>query len=216
MKTATLQYSVELVNTGANTREVRIGPKDDDDGLFFVWELTSAAPVYVDYKCVSARLVGGSTYQTQSHAVNATFSPVSTTLIPLFSIRPKATINGIQSRAQLFPKLVSFFAETQPGALTLLWNPTLTGATWLATSPSAGVEFDTAATVVTGGTAAWRVALGANMSGAYDISQMFSIQGRKLRRQAFTGTGDILTFAAIREGTSNFTAHASLTFDELR
>jgi hypothetical protein len=216
MKTAVLPLSMEFVNTAANTRELRMGVKDDDDGLFFVWEVTSAASLDWRFKCASARLVGGGEYPYMSYGFSFAASGVSTTLIPLFSLRPNATINGVSSRAQVFPRLLSFFSETQPGAVELIINPTLTGATWGATSPSAAVQVDTAATVTTGGTTIWRIGQGADAGMTYQLDSLFTLIGRKLRRQAFTGTADILTVAVQREGSVNFSPRVTLGFDELR
>ena len=217
MKSATLPVSLEMVNTAANTRELRIGIKDDDDGLFFVWELTSAASIVVDFKCTSARLVGAGKYPYFPGAASIISGAIGATLTPILSLRLGSTINTVNSRAQLLPRVMDFFAETQPGALELVWNPTtLTGATWAATSTTPGVEIDTAATVVGGGQTIRRVVLSANLSAAYSLEYLFTLEGRKLRRKAFTGTSDVLTFAAQRESAVNFTPHISVGFDLLR
>jgi hypothetical protein len=217
MKTPHLPLSVEFVNTAADTRVWRIGVFDDSDGLFFEWSVTSAASLYVDYKCASARLVGGSEYPYWSYGASFNKTGVGNTLTPVFSVRVKALLNGINSRAQVFPRLLTFFSETQAGACHLILNPTtLPSATWVAASPSSAVEIDTAATTYTGGTTIWQVSHGANYSSTYALDRLFTIIGRKLRRQALTGTSDILTFAAVREGTVNFDPRITIVFDELR
>lgn len=216
MRTPHLPISVEFYNSGTNTRVFRCGIFDDNDGLFFEWSVTSAASIYVDYKCASARLVGGADYPYWSYGLSQARTGIGTTLTPIFSIRVKTLLNGIDSRAQIFPRVLSFFAETQPGSAQIILNATLTGDTWAATSPSIAVEVDTAATTFSGGTSIWQISQGANTGQTYELGRLFTLIGRKLRRQAFTGTSDILTIAAQREGSVNFDPRITLLFDELR
>ncbi len=217
MRTPHLPLSVEFVNTAADTRVFRIGIFDDEDGLFFEWSVTSAASIYVDYKCSSARLAGGSEYPYWSYGTSFARTGVGTALTPLFSMRVKALLNGVNNRAQVFPRMMTFFAETQSGSVHLILNATtLPSATWVAASPSPAVEIDTAATTYTGGTDIWQVSHASNYSATYYLDRLFTLIGRKLRRQALTGVSDTLTFAVAREGTVNFDPRVTILFDELR
>jgi hypothetical protein len=219
MKTANLPLSVEIVNVGANEQVVRLGIFDDSDGLFFQW--TNTTPVALDftYKCSSVRLVGGNGYAHRSFAKSVNATGVGATLIPLWSMRAKSTINGVSSRAQIFPAMMTFFSETNAGALSLVWNAqTLTGATFAASTPSEAVEIDTAAAAITIGTGSeiFRTGQGQNISQNYPLEEIFHLLDRKIRRQAFTGTSDVLTFAVQREGAANFDPRVTCTWMELR
>lgn len=85
-----------------------------------------------------------------------------------------------------------------------------------AASPSEGMEIDTAATALNGGTTVWRTGQGQNVSQTYSLDKIFHILDRKIRRQAFTGTSDVLTFAVQREGAANFDPRVTLVTEELR
>jgi len=218
MKTPHLPISVEIQTLVDGSQVIRLGVFDDSDGLFFEWSraVGSAAAFSYDYKCSSGRLIGGSVYPFHTYGMTRATTGTGAAMIPLFSIRPKATLNGIPSRVQIFPTQVSFFSESQPGALAIIMNTTLTGPTWVSASPSPAVEVDVAATLVAGGTTLWQVGQGANQQYTYDLSKLFTLIGIKLRHQAFTGTEDILTFAVQREGAVNFDPRVTVTWDELR
>jgi hypothetical protein len=141
---------------------------------------------------------------------------VGTTLLPLFSLRIKNLFNGISSRIQVLPTELLAFAETHEGSFALVLNPNLTGATFAATSPSPGVEIDTAASAMSGGNEIMRIGLGENASTNQDLMKLFTINGTKIRKQAFTGTSDILTIGVVREGAVNFNPRASLVWREVR
>ena len=218
MRTPHLPVSTELQTLADGSQVIRTGVFDDEDGLFFEWShpAGSAGALSYDYKCASGRLVGGSVYPYATYGTSATKAGVTATRVPIMSIRPSALYNGLASRIQVFPSIVSFFAATQAGSMDLILNPTsLTGATWAATSPSGGVQLDTAATALVGGTSIWRVTHGQNQQNTYDLDKLFNLIGRKLRRQAFTGTEDVLTLAVQRE-TVNFDPRVSLVWNELR
>jgi hypothetical protein len=214
MKTANLPMSLEIVNDGA-TQSIRFGQFDDNDGVFFEIRRTAGSGSFT-HICSSARILNGMEYPSISFGITRGLTGVSTTLIPLFSIRVKALFNGIDSRIHILPGLLTCFAESREGAFSVVTNPTLTDASWAATSPSPGAEIDTAASAMSGGTELMRVGLGANTSMAVDLSTIFTVSGTKIRKQAFTDTSDILTIGVIREGTVNFNPRASLHWREVR
>jgi hypothetical protein len=191
MKTATLPISVEVVNTGASS---------------------AASFTYI---CSTARILNGNPFPLRSFGYSVAKAGVGATMVPIFSIRVGATLNGIASRAQVLPRSVSLFSETQPGALALVHDASLTGATYAASSPSTAVQLDTAASAMTGGTTVFRVGLGANASETWDLKELYTLAGRKLRRQAFTGTSDVLTLGVVREGVVDFDPRATLVWGEL-
>lgn len=218
MRTAILPLSMEILNVGG-ARVARVGLFDDNDGVF--WEIqTNAAPAgggALTVICNSARILNGEPYPTHDYGFTQV-APTSsnTNIVPIFSIRPKALINAIASRAMILPASVTFFSENGAGALEIIANPTLTGATWAATSPSDAVELDTAATAQASGTTLWRTGLAANDGHEFSLKDLFTIAGRKLRLQAFTGTADVLTFAYQRETNTNIIARATVVWQEVR
>lgn len=181
MKSATLPISAEIVNTAA-----------------------ASAGGTLTYICSSARILNGGDYALKPMVYSRATTGVAATLVPLYSIRINATVNTVNSRVQFLPKYAAFFSETAAGAFALVLNPSLTGATWAATSPSPAAQIDTAATAMSGGTGLFRQGQGQNVGYTYDLSTIFSLSGQKIRKQAFTGTSDILTVGVIRETAVSF------------
>lgn len=187
IKTATLPISVEIVNTAA-----------------------AAAGGTITYICSSARILNGGIYSTKPFVYSRSATGVAATLVPLYSVRINATVNTVNSRVQLLPKYAAFFSETAAGAFALVLNTALTGDTWAATSPSPAAQIDTAATAMSGGTELFRQGQGQNVGYTYDLTQVFSLSGQKIRRQAFTGTSDILTVGVVRETAVSFDPRVTL------
>jgi hypothetical protein len=214
MKTANLPVSMEIVNSGS-LQHIRFGQFDDNDGVFFEIQRSAGSGSFT-HICSSARILNGTDYPMTAFGYSRALTNVGATMVPLFSIRVKNLFNGIASRIQILPSLLTAFAETREGAFSLVINPTLTGATFAATSPSPGTEIDTAASAMTGGTELMHVGLGADWSDSFDLTKLFTIPGTKIRKQAFTGTSDILTVGVMREGVVNFNPRAALNFGEVR
>lgn len=80
----------------------------------------------------------------------------SATLTPVFTVRLRDTFGGLTYRGHVRPKSLDFLnTANAPGYYQLVWNAaTLTGATFANNSDAtnSGVEYDTAATALTGGT----------------------------------------------------------------
>ena len=127
MQTAILPVRYEITNTGA-----------------------TAASSSMKQICSSVILEGG--YEQAVAPIvarrTAVLGTISTTFLPLVSIRLKSTALG----AVVLPQQVTVFPTTsQNYEVVLVKNATLTGASWV-TSDSPNVEYDVTATAMTGGT----------------------------------------------------------------
>lgn len=80
---------------------------------------------------------------------------------PILSVRPKLLFAGQTNRARIFLSDLTILSQGsggshppvyQPVEYELIYNGVLTGATFASVDPNSGVEFDTAATAITGGT----------------------------------------------------------------
>lgn len=103
--------------------------------------------------CSTVISEGGFQQVSQYHVARRTtsFANIDTTgFYPIVSIRLASGRTG----AVVLPSLIQFLPLTsQNYEVALLKNPTLTGATWAATVPSdANVDYDVAATALSGGT----------------------------------------------------------------
>ena len=121
-------------------------------------------------------------------------------LIPLFSIRLRDTFGGLTYRGHVHPEDLSFInTAASPAYFEVLWNASLTGATWagLADSTNSGVEFDTAATAVTGGVALSAGYLSAGGVGSNpDTATASGIQPKLVLGRTSANVRDTITVAA--------------------
>jgi hypothetical protein len=77
---------------------------------------------------------------------------VSGARTPVLTIRPKATFNSITNHVQVIQRGLALFNSGSAGALVeVIYNGTLTGASFNSVDASSVMEFDIAATAITGG-----------------------------------------------------------------
>lgn len=168
--------------------------------------------------CASVRSEGGDDPPEEQfgYALPAAVT-VSTTLIPLFSIRVKDTFNSVDNRMHIYPRLLSI-AGDQRALTRLILNPTtLTNATF-AVDPDAnsGVEVDIAATAVAGGRTLGAFYSTANSGALVDLAPIFKAQSPPLRKSGYGTSRDTLTVAMIRASNQDVDAVASLAWGEVR
>jgi hypothetical protein len=119
---------------------------------------------------------------------------------PVVSIRPKALFNTYVNRGSYIPTAISFYTTTNPILLRMYHGGTLTGATFNSTDAESGVEFDVAATAITGGhlaTSEYGAAAGggkafSTASGAETLSRLFltlDIDGNNIDNGNYTIVG---------------------------
>ena len=105
----------------------------------------------------------------------------SGTRVPLMSIRPKATFNGIINRVQTIQREIQAVNTGNGTAvIEVIHNGILTGPTWLSVSPDSSLEYDVSATAITGGHSVLAfyvaasnqsaAAIGAQLRGKYPLS----------------------------------------------
>jgi hypothetical protein len=182
MTTATLPVRYEITNTAATA------------------DASSLKQI-----CSSVVSEGGLEPTSISHVAQRTTSLVGfgTTLVPLVSIRLASTALG----AVVLPNAIKVLPTSADDfEIQLVKNATLTGATYNAVASDANVEYDVAATAMTGGTITqldyvassvlgntplnepgafnWDTQLGASLAG---VSDVYTLGVRTI-----TGTGDII------------------------
>lgn len=194
MKTAQLPLSWEVINTGASTSS------------------------FMDSVCSSISSDGGNYPSTLSFsAANTADIVVTTTQRPVLSIRPKATYNSIENRMLLLPILASIRTEGARIGWRIVMNGTLTGFSFNSVDVSSSAEFDIASTAISGGEQLYLGFLpNSNDREVLDVSNMFDILLRKLRRAAFSSNVDVLTITAVNEASGSTNVRASLTWKEVR
>lgn len=85
-------------------------------------------------------------------ANNGISSITVTTRRPILSIRPKLLFNSIVNRMELVPEDMEVMAASGVALWELVYSGTLTGAAFNSVDARSGVEFDVAASAISGGT----------------------------------------------------------------
>lgn len=136
---------------------------------------------------------------------------VSSTDVPLMSVRSKTTINGDHNPIQSYPESLTIYT-TQPVMITLSQGTTLTGGTWSLVG-AGSLDADTAATVATGGRRfnTWYLDAGSHN---IDMTPFFEVNDEAIQCQA-SGTAEIWTFTAKRLTASDATVSLNLGYREL-
>lgn len=194
MTTAILPVRYEITNTG-----------------------TTASSSSMKQICSSVVSEAGFEQTSIDHTARRTtiFTNIDTTFVPIVSIRLISTALG----AVVIPNRIQFLPTTnQNYEIALIKNPTLTGATWAATVPSdANVEYDVAATAMSGGTICQTDYVTA--SGSSGISNTSAPTGYNLDLQlgaSLAGVSDIYTLAVrIVSGATKGDGIGSISFYDL-
>lgn len=131
--TATLpvQYGIESDGTGAGASMVQI--------------------------CCSVQSEGG--FQLErgfSFGATRSSEQAVTSRRPVLSIRPKTLFNAITNRQGVIPRSFDVLSNNNGAIIELVYNGTLTGASWNDADPLSSVEYDQSATAISGGTVIWK------------------------------------------------------------
>jgi len=171
---------------------------------------TAASSTTMKQICATVVSEGGFNLPGVIRSVDTGTTPitVSTTLIPLVSIRLKSV--NIRAKLRLL-KLHVEVTNTQTMLWKLLWNPSsLTGASFSSVGSTAISEYDVTASALTGGD----VMLSGYVTGS-DSQTISDVINRINVTSNIAGTSDVFTLAAIRVAGSNATACVSMTYEEI-
>lgn len=177
---------------------------------------TAASTTVMYAVCASVMDEGSSEPRGIQYAIGngASGKSTSTTLIPLVSIRPGPTFNGITNRGWIIPKKAeAFFTGTSDHYYQVILNATLTGASWSAVNTNAMGQYDVTATAVSLGSGVvidegYTGSSGPSKSGG-DLSSEF--ESRPLVNSYDGTTPDTLTIAA-RTLTGTGTGYGTFTW----
>jgi len=166
--------------------------------------------------CSTVISEGGYEQTSVDHVARRTsvLGTIGTTFLPVVSIRLASTALGavvLPNRLQILP------TTSQNYEVALIKNPTLTGASWTATSSDANVEYDVTASATTGGTIVQTDYVTASASGG--TQSLAAVTGYNWDLQlgvSLAGVSDIYT-VAIRtvSGATSGDAVGSLSFFDL-
>lgn len=163
-----LVHTIEYAN--ANTRPAFNDPAFRLRGLC---ENTSGTSnVSLTINCMAGYIEGRRAFPGVRFGAVGTNASVSTTTLPLLSIRMGTHFNGYE--VQTLAKILRIFMaveHTKPMQILVYTNPTLTGASWAdAVSGVTATEIDTSASAMSGGTLLAVIALGRTGNTEIDFS----------------------------------------------
>lgn len=178
MRTPCLPLRIELVNTGTVANSTNV------DLVCFAFQKESSDNIASPYSF--------------SVSTGRTAVSVAATTLPIISIRPKLTFNSLTNRVPIVPAAVSAVTNSQNVLVSLVLNATLTGASFSSADTNSAVEFDIAATAVSGGTIIHQfyVANTGSLLGGSGSTGLSSILDIILGLNIAGGTADILTMTA--------------------
>ena len=188
MTTATLPIRYEITNTGATS------------GASMMTQICSTVISEGGYNNFGTTQTAGTGTTTRRLATAGTYYPmVSIRLAP-------SRLDSI-----VFPRQVDVLSPSVNFyRWTLLQNATLTGATWAGTSPTGTVQYDTAATAVTGG-----IEIQTGYAAARELAQLSAIDFFQFQLgRTLAGVSDTVTLA-LAATSNNADVLAELGWQEL-
>lgn len=209
------------LRTAGGITYMEIGYGNENNAIGFRYKVTANASATMKAICATVKSEGGQHLWDlgglpRAADNNSTGITVSSTLVPIISIRPKTTFNSKQNLILALPK--SFTITTsQPIHYHLIHDGTPATAVWADVDTNDSMmEYDVSSTSLTGGhkvasgyigtagTAATRTGIGGGLLGKTLLWD---------RQNSVTG---ILTLAAVRTTASDATVYGGIEWEEIR
>lgn len=154
-------------------------------------------------------------YEPKEHHYSGSVSNSTCTTADtcVMSVRSKQTYKTLDNRVIAHATKVSIFSTTEPVLVQLVKNATLTGTpTWAnSVSDDSSVEYDTGATLATGGTVLACVIVPVGLPAKLDLTEVFSFDGEAIERRALITLFDTYSFRVTR--LSGTTTDVTLALD---
>jgi hypothetical protein len=135
--------------TSSGVSRFNFGYFDDKNGAF-LQSTANLAGGTVWFNCADIDSNGGNDQAGKPEACYRAAVSV-TTRRPILSIKLASTVSGLINRSQIKDIEVAVLAKTNDSLIELIVGGTLTGASFATVGGNSVVEYDTAATAITGG-----------------------------------------------------------------
>lgn len=141
---------------------------------------------------------------------------ITTTEVPILSIRAASLFSSLTNRIISLPKNLFITTETNRIIYKLVYNPTLTGASFISVNSDSSVEYDISSTSYSGGSVIFFGSL-ANTTDSIliDISNFFDIYERAVRLDGFATSSSVLSVVAANTVAGNARVRSTLTWTEV-
>jgi hypothetical protein len=208
-----------IYNTATKTI-MEVGYGDESNAVGFRYIVPVNASATMKAICCTVKSEGGQSLREQDGLsrcidLGVTVKTVSSTLIPIISIRPRATFNSLANLIIAIPKAFSIYTD-QPIRLAVVHDVALTGASWVnVDTDESSMEYDITATAVSNGHVIYTdytSAASRNVEGSTT-----GLMGKNVLwdRQDTSKTG-ILSICAVKTAASDADVLASLQWEEIR
>lgn len=214
---ASLPVYWRIYNDATNTY-MEMGYGDENNGVGFRYTITANASAAMKAICATVKSEGGDRIfemagYNRSIDLGVTSKTVSTSLIPIISIRPRATFNSLPNLALAIPTDI-FVEMDNPVRLVLTHDGALTGASWSNVDINESiVEYDTSATAISNGHILWTDYASTSKNIPASIEGTL---GRTLLWNRKGTESGIVTLSAIRTSATNAELFAGFRWKEIR
>ena len=215
---ASLPAFWKISTVGGNT-VMEMGYGNDDNAIGLRFTVPANASATMKAICCTVKSEGGKSLQElsglpRSADMGVTSASVSTTLIPLLSIRPRATFESFDNLILAIPKSFNIQASN-PVRVVIIHDAVLTGASWAdVDTDQSSIEIDIAASAVSGGHEVLSDYVTTEAKNRADNQQ--GILGKTVLWNRMGSETGILTIAAVRTSGTNADCLTSLQWEEIR
>lgn len=212
-----LPITWRIYNDGGETIS-EMGYFDHGNGFGVRYRMTANASASLRAICATVKSEGGKDLFDmpgfkRSVDMGVTTKTVSTTLVPLLTIRPATTFNSIMNFALGIPDF--YTVQTDNGIrLALIKNGNLTGASFAAVNATQSMmEYDVTASAISGGIVLDSDYIGTGTANRTTAREGFL--GRSVLAYGMNGVQDTLSICAVRTAASNAAVLAGIEWREI-
>lgn len=198
---------------------MEIGYGNEDNAIGFRYKILANASATMRGICCTVKSEGGMNLSEMNGLhrnvdTGTSNTSVSSTLIPILSIRLKSTFQTYDNLTIAMPRGISI-KTSQDIKIAVIHSGSLTGASWSdADSTYSAVEYDTSATAITGGHTLYSKYISSSGNNKLDDSK--SLLGKTVLWNRQSSETGIITIAGIKTGSQDSDVLAAINWEEIR
>lgn len=208
----------KIYNDGTNTI-MECGYGNANNAIGFRYKVSANASATMKAICCTVKSEGGKNLKDmdglpRSADSGTTAKTVSSTRVPLLSIRPRSTFGGVNNLSIAIPKSFNISTDN-PILLEVYHDSSLTGASWANVDTTEScMEKDTSATAYSNGHKIYSEYITTNTKNAGSTGE--GLLGKTVLWNRLGSESGIFTFVAVRTTTTNASVYTSVQWDEIR
>ena len=197
---------------------MEVGYGNEDNAVGFRYKITANASATMKAICCTVKSEGGLDLQNLgglpfSANNGVTVVTAGVTLVPILSIRPKTTFLTFDNL--ILALLKSFnLQNNNPVRLEIIHNGTLTNESWSDVDANSSVEFDVAATAISGGHTIFTEYITTSAKNRANSAQ--GLLGKEVLWNRTSSVTGIVSICAIRTTGTNADCLSALNWEELK